>query len=172
MRRVENYEDPSLFITSTNMSRIRSTSSAWYKHIYNFFCKSPAWIKVTDSIIIRMPHRCVPWSKSEVVWQPQPNCSESGFLHLKDLDIALAVSSGVAYRCRQITLEGPARLHQLRNAWKRWHCPCLHTFSLKASSVEVFDWARFQFNSYNSSSNVNEPSGRLPNLLFFVFVCG
>ena len=28
MRRVENYEDASLFIMSTNMSRIRSTSSA------------------------------------------------------------------------------------------------------------------------------------------------
>jgi hypothetical protein len=42
--------------------------------------------------------------------------------------------------------------------------------SLKTSSVEGFDWARFQFNSYNSSSNVNEPSGRLPNFFLCVYV--
>jgi hypothetical protein len=42
---------------------------------------------------------------------PQPESFESGFLHLKELDIALAVSSGVAYRCRLVTR---AYQHQLR----------------------------------------------------------
>ena len=119
-----------------------------------------------------MPHRCLPWSKSEIrltastklFWIWLPAFEEPGY--------ALAVSSGVAYRCRLVTLEGPARLHQLGKAWKRWRCPCLHNFSLKTSSVEVFDWARFQFNSYNSSSNVNEPSGRLANLLFLCLCVG
>ena len=93
---------------------------------------------------IWMPSRCLPWSKSEVVWQPQPNSFDSGLLHLKELDIALAVSSGVTSRCRRVTR---ACQHQLRQAWKRWNCLCLYKLSLKTSSVEGFDWARFQFKS-------------------------
>ena len=135
------------FSMSTNIF----VQSAVQTHLQNLHLADPlirGRITALDKgyrLDIRMPSRCLPWSESEVVWQPQPESFESGFLHLKELDIALAVSSGVAYRCRLVTRAYP---HQLRKTWKRWHCPCIYKFSLKlTSSVEGFDWARFQFNS-------------------------